>query len=124
MKYYIIAGEASGDLHASFLIQEIKNKDKDAQIHAFGGEMMRHAGAKIIKSIKELSFMGFIEVVANLKTVLRNIKVCKQDILSFNPHCVILVDFAKRCQSYLSAADKLSVSDKHDMEAFRHEYRY
>jgi lipid-A-disaccharide synthase len=94
MKYYIIAGEASGDLHASFLIQEIKNKDKDAQIHAFGGEMMRHAGANIIKSIKELSFMGFIEVVANLKTVLKNIKVCKQDILSFNPNCVILVDFA------------------------------
>lgn len=94
MRYYVIAGEASGDLHASFLIKEIKNRDENAQIHAFGGEMMRSAGAQIIKSIKELGFMGFIEVVANLKTVLRNISVCKKDILSFNPHCVILVDFA------------------------------
>ncbi|MEE1001995.1 MAG: lipid-A-disaccharide synthase [Bacteroidales bacterium] len=95
MKYYIIAGEMSGDLHASFLMKELKIKDKDAEFRFWGGDKMieQANNQKPVKHIKELAFMGFVEVVANLRTVLRNLSLCKKDIVSWNPDAVILVDY-------------------------------
>lgn len=93
MKYYIIAGEASGDLHASNLIKEIKNLDAGAEIRAWGGDMMEAQGAKIVKHYRDLAFMGFAEVLLNLKTILRNISFCKKDLLEYKPDVLILVDY-------------------------------
>jgi lipid-A-disaccharide synthase len=93
MKYYIIAGEASGDLHASNLIKEIKNLDAKAEIRAWGGDMMEAQGAKIVKHYRDLAFMGFAEVLLNLKTILRNISFCKKDLLKYQPDVLILVDY-------------------------------
>jgi lipid-A-disaccharide synthase len=93
LKYYIIAGEASGDLHGSNLIKALKVKDAQAQIQAWGGELMEQAGATIIKHYKHLAFMGFIEVIANLKTILNNIKFAKNNILNFKPDVLILIDY-------------------------------
>ena len=93
MKYYIIAGEASGDLHGSNLVKEIFRLDKNATIRAWGGEKMRDAGATVIKNYKDLSFMGFYEVLLNLNTILKNIRFCKSDIKKFNPNKIILIDY-------------------------------
>jgi lipid-A-disaccharide synthase len=93
VRYYVIAGEASGDLHASNLIREIKRRDPDAVIRAWGGDLMEQAGAEIVKHYRDLAFMGFVEVVANLRTILRNIRFCKDDISQFRPDAVILVDY-------------------------------
>lgn len=93
MKYYIIAGEASGDLHGSNLIKQLHNLDANAIINCWGGNLMQQAGAKLIKNYKELAFMGFIEVVKNLPIILKNIKFCKQDILLFKPDALILIDY-------------------------------
>lgn len=93
MKYYIIAGEASGDLHASNLIKEIKILDNDAQFRGFGGDLMHEAGVNIVKHINEISFMGFIEVILNLKTIIKNLNICKKDILEFKPDVLILIDY-------------------------------
>jgi lipid-A-disaccharide synthase len=93
MKYYVIAGEASGDLHASNLIREIKRKYSDAQFRAWGGDMMQEAGATLVKHINELAFMGFQEVLLNLRTILGNISFCKKDILSYQPDAVIFIDY-------------------------------
>ena len=93
MKYYIIAGEASGDLHGSNLVKEIFRLDKNAIIRAWGGEKMKDAGAKIVKNYKDLSFMGFYEVLLNLNTILKNIRFCKSDIKKFNPNKIILIDY-------------------------------
>jgi len=93
MKYYIIAGEASGDLHGSNLIREIKNKDSAARIRAWGGELMQEAGAEIVKNYRDLAFMGFTEVIRNLPTILKNIKFCKSDILKYNPDAIIFIDY-------------------------------
>lgn len=93
MKYYIIAGEASGDLHASNLIKHLKRKDQQAEIRAWGGDLMEAQGAKIVKHYRDLAFMGFIEVLMNLRTILGNISFCKKDILKFQPDTIILVDY-------------------------------
>jgi len=93
MKYYIIAGEASGDLHASNLIKQLKKKDEHANIRAWGGDLMETQGAKIVKHYRDLAFMGFIEVIFNLPTILTNISFCKKDILDFKPDTIILVDY-------------------------------
>ena len=93
MKYYIIAGEASGDLHGSNLIKEIVKLDKNAVIRAWGGDKMKNAGADVIKHFRELSFMGFYEVFINLRTILKNIKFCKNDITKFNPDKIIFIDY-------------------------------
>ena len=93
MKYYIIAGEASGDLHGSNLIREIKKLDNIADIRCWGGDLMEHAGGKLIKHYRELAFMGFIEVVKNLGTIVSNLKYCKQDILTFQPDVIVLIDY-------------------------------
>ena len=93
MKYYIIAGEASGDLHASNLIAELKKKDKNAAFRVWGGDLMRKQGADLVKHYRHMAFMGFVEVVANLRKVLGNINECKADLLRYQPDVVILVDY-------------------------------
>ena len=93
MRYYIIAGEASGDLHGSNLIRELKKKDASAAIRCWGGDKMQAAGATLVKHYKELAFMGFLEVIKNLPTILKNIKFCKTDILQFKPNALILIDY-------------------------------
>ncbi|WP_143304859.1 lipid-A-disaccharide synthase [Chitinophaga vietnamensis] len=93
MKYYIIAGEASGDLHGSNLVKQLKQLDPAADIRSWGGDLMQQAGATVVKHYKELAFMGFVEVLANLRTILRNLDFCKQDIKSFQPDVLVLVDY-------------------------------
>lgn len=93
MKYFIIAGEASGDLHGSNLVKEIKLLDQHAAISGWGGDKMQDAGVHILKHIRELAFMGFAEVVMNLGTILSNFKRCKEQILEANPDLIILVDY-------------------------------
>jgi lipid-A-disaccharide synthase len=93
MKYYIIAGEASGDLHGSNLIKELIKKDPAAIFRCWGGDMMEAAGATLVKHYRDLAFMGFIEVVLNLPAILRNMKFCKKDLLAFNPDVVIFIDY-------------------------------
>lgn len=93
MKYYIIAGEASGDLHGSNLIKELQQLDSNANIRCWGGDMMQSTGATLVKHYRDLAFMGFAEVIMNLKTILKNLKFCKEDILKFNPDVLILIDY-------------------------------
>lgn len=93
MNYYILAGEASGDLHASNLIKELKKIDENASFRCWGGDLMQNQGATIVKHIRDLAFMGFVEVLANIKTILGNFKVCKADILNHKPDVLILVDY-------------------------------
>jgi lipid-A-disaccharide synthase len=93
MHYYIIAGEASGDLHGSNLIKEIRKLDEQADIRCWGGDLMQQAGATLVKHYRDLAFMGFLEVVKNLPRIFRNIKFCKEDILAFKPDVLILIDY-------------------------------
>lgn len=93
MKYYIIAGEASGDLHASNMMKALLDYDQDAVFRVWGGDLMENAGGQLVKHYRDLAFMGFVEVVQNLKTILGNIKFCKKDILEFEPDALILVDY-------------------------------
>ena len=93
MKYYIISGEASGDLHGSNLIKHLHQLDVHANIRCWGGDLMEAAGATVVKHYRDLAFMGFVEVIANLPTILKNIKFCKDDILNFKPDVIIFIDF-------------------------------
>jgi len=93
MKYFILAGEASGDLHGSFLVEQIKELDKDAVFEGWGGDLLKEQGVKVHKHIRELAFMGFVEVLQNIKTIKKNFKHCKQQIKDFNPDAVIYVDY-------------------------------
>jgi len=93
MKYYIIAGEASGDLHGSNLIKEIKKKDSNAIIRGWGGDLMKSVGVTIVKHIKDLAFMGFWEVLLNLRSIIHNLSFCKKDIILFNPDTIIYIDY-------------------------------
>ncbi|MDT7832302.1 lipid-A-disaccharide synthase [Flavobacteriaceae bacterium S356] len=94
MKYYIIAGEASGDLHGSNLMKAIFEKDKEANIRFWGGDLMEAAGGTLVKHYKELAFMGFIEVLMNVSTIFKNISFCKKDIASFHPDVIIFIDYS------------------------------
>lgn len=93
MKYYIIAGEASGDLHGSNLMKAIHKEDAQADIRFWGGDLMQAAGGKLVKHYKALAFMGFAEVLFNLKTILNNISFCKKDIQEFQPDVLIFIDY-------------------------------
>jgi len=93
MRYYIIAGEASGDLHGSNLIKELHKKDNAANIQCWGGDMMQASGAKLVKHYRDLAFMGFTEVIKNLPTILQNLSFCKKDIIEFKPDVIILIDY-------------------------------
>lgn len=93
MKYYIIAGEASGDLHGSNLMRALYQEDANADIRFWGGDLMQEVGGTLVKHYRDLAFMGFAEVVMNLKTILNNIKFCKNDIEKFNPDVIIFIDY-------------------------------
>ena len=94
MKYYIIAGEASGDLHGSNLIKEIKKLDGNAIVRGWGGDKMQAAGATLAKHYKELAFMGFAEVIMNLPTIFKNFKLCQEDISQFKPDVTVLINYS------------------------------
>ena len=94
MRYYLIVGEASGDLHASHLMMSLRKEDPAAEFRFFGGDLMQQAGGTLVKHYREMAFMGFIPVLMNLSTIYRNMKQCKQDILTWQPDVVILVDYA------------------------------
>ena len=93
MKYYIIAGEASGDLHAANLMKALKVKDPEANFRFWGGDLMQEEDGKPVKHYRDLAFMGFAEVIMNLRTILRNISFCKEDIQKWNPDVLIFVDY-------------------------------
>ncbi len=93
MKYYLIAGEASGDLHGANLLKALKKYDSNPQFKAWGGDLMAAEGAELVKHYRDLAFMGFAEVVLNLPTILGNLKFCKKDLLSFQADALILIDY-------------------------------
>ena len=93
MRYYLIAGEASGDLHGSNLVKALRQKDTEAICHGWGGDLMRKSGVQVTKHYRDLAFMGFYEVVKNIGTIRKNFKACKEDILGFQPDVVILIDY-------------------------------
>lgn len=93
MKYYLIAGEASGDLHGANLMKAILKEDPQADFRFWGGDKMKAVSQNIAKHYKDLAFMGFLEVLLNLKTILKNIKFCKEDILKFQPDVIIFIDY-------------------------------
>jgi len=93
MKYYIIAGEASGDLHGSNLIKAMLRIEPQANVRCWGGDLMQAAGGTLVKHFRDLAFMGFVEVLMNLRTILQNITFCKHDILSFKPDVLVLIDY-------------------------------
>jgi lipid-A-disaccharide synthase len=93
MKYYLISGEASGDLHGSNLIKELQKEDANADIRCWGGDLMAAAGATLVKHYKDLAFMGFVEVIKNLPIILRNIKFCKENIAAYQPDVLVLIDY-------------------------------
>ncbi|MGY6561321.1 MAG: lipid-A-disaccharide synthase [Luteibaculaceae bacterium] len=93
LKIYMIAGEASGDLHGANLLKALKEENPLLECRAWGGDLMEKAGAKVVKHYRELAFMGFAEVIMNLRTILNNIKLCKEDILVYKPDLVILIDY-------------------------------
>ena len=92
MKYYIIAGEASGDLHAANMMKALKKSDSKAEFRFWGGDLMQNVDGKLVKHYKELAFMGFFEVVMNIRTISRNLKFCKADIKKFKPNCLIFIE--------------------------------
>lgn len=93
MKYYLIAGEASGDLHGSNLMAELKKKDEDAKFRFWGGDFMLRQSDNIAVHYKDIAFMGFVEVLQNLGRIFRNINLCKKDIIKYNPDAIILIDY-------------------------------
>jgi lipid-A-disaccharide synthase len=93
MKYYIIAGEASGDLHGSNLIIELKKLDSATEVRSWGGDKIKAAGATLVKHYKNLAFMGFFEVLKNLPTIFKNLEFCKKDLIQFQPDAIILIDY-------------------------------
>ena len=93
MKYYIIVGEASGDLHASHLMKALKNIDKESQFRFFGGDNMKAVGGTLVKHYREMAYMGFVPVLLHFPTILKNMAICKKDILAWKPDAVIVVDY-------------------------------
>jgi len=93
LKLYIIAGEASGDLHGSNLLKALHAKNNKLQVRAWGGDLMAREGAAIVKHYRDLAFMGFVEVILNIRTILRNMRFCKKDIADFQPDALILIDY-------------------------------
>ena len=93
MKYYLIAGEASGDLHGSNLMKELAVVDSDTQFRYFGGDLMQQIGGDLVKHYSEMAFMGFVDVLLNIRTIKRNMEFCKNDLLAFQPNVLILIDY-------------------------------
>ena len=119
MRYYLIAGEASGDLHASNLMKALKAKDAEADFRFFGGDLMCEAGGELVKHYREMAYMGVIPVLLNLRTIMRNMRICREDIRAYNPDIVILVDYpgfnlkiAKFVKTYLDIPVYYYISPK------------
>ena len=93
MRYYLIVGEASGDLHASNLMKALQSEDGDAEFRFYGGDLMRSVGGTLVKHYKEMAYMGFVPVMMHLRTILRNMRVCKRDIMDWKPDVLILVEY-------------------------------
>src|SRR6478609_3618293 len=93
MKYYLVAGEASGDLHGANLMKALKERDSKAEFRYFGGDLMQAEGGTLVKHYADMAFMGFIEVVLNLNAILQNLKACKHDITTWQPDVLVLIDF-------------------------------
>ncbi|GGH21165.1 lipid-A-disaccharide synthase [Mucilaginibacter phyllosphaerae] len=93
MKYYLVAGEASGDLHGANLMKALKELDRQADFRFFGGDLMQAEGGTLVKHYADMAFMGFVEVALNLSTILKNLKKCKQDIVAYQPDVLVLIDF-------------------------------
>lgn len=93
MKYFLVAGEASGDLHGSNLMAALKEQDSEADFCFFGGDLMQAQGGRLVKHYREMAFMGFIPVLLNLRTIMRNMKMCQQEIIRYQPDVVILIDY-------------------------------
>lgn len=93
MKYYLVAGEASGDLHGANLMKALKEQDPNAEFRYFGGDKMKAEGGTLAKHYAEMAFMGFTEVILNLRTIFRNMKLCKEDITAYAPDVLVLIDF-------------------------------
>lgn len=94
MKYYLIAGERSGDMHGANLINALKNEDPEAEICCWGGDAMQQAGGELVVHYRDLAFMGFLEVLQNLRTIRRFLKHCEKDLLAYQPDVLILIDYA------------------------------
>jgi len=93
MRYYLIAGEASGDLHGSNLMKELKKSDNDADFRFFGGDLMQNVGGQLVKHYREMAFMGFVNVLLNIRTIKRNMDFCQRDLLEYKPDVLILIDY-------------------------------
>ena len=93
MKYFLIAGEASGDLHASNLMAALKKQDAEADFRFLGGDLMQAVGGTLVKHYRDMAFMGFIPVLLNLRTILNNMKACQEEIRQYRPDVVILIDY-------------------------------
>src|SRR5690606_8971181 len=93
MKYYIISGEASGDLHGANLMKALLEQDVNADFRFWGGDLMQQVGGTLVKHYKELAFMGFVEVLQNLRTITKNLSVCKKGIEAYNPDVIIYIDY-------------------------------
>ena len=93
MKYYLVAGEASGDLHGSNLMKQLKKADPTADFRFFGGDLMLAEGGVLVKHYREMAFMGFLNVLLNLRTIKKNMHVCENDILKYKQDVVILIDY-------------------------------
>ena len=93
MKYYLVAGEASGDLHGANLMKELNERDPQAEFRFFGGDLMLAEGGTLVKHYADMAFMGFIEVVIHLREILNNLKACKADIAAWNADVLVLIDF-------------------------------
>ncbi|NHM00510.1 lipid-A-disaccharide synthase [Flavobacterium difficile] len=113
MKYYIIAGEASGDLHGSNLMKAILAKDPTAEIRFWGGDLMQNVGGTLVKHYRDLAFMGFAEVIMNLRTILGNISFCKKDILQFQPDTIIYIDYPGFNMRIAKWAKKLGIQNQY-----------
>jgi len=93
MRYYLIAGEASGDLHGSNLMKELKAGDSEADFRFFGGDLMQAVGGTLVKHYREMAFMGIVNVLLNILTIKRNLELCQKDILEYKPDVLILIDY-------------------------------
>lgn len=109
MRYYLVAGEASGDLHGANLMKALKTRDPDAEFRFFGGDLMQAEGGTLVKHYAEMAFMGFTEVLANLNTILKNLKTCKDDIAAWHPDVLILIDFPGFNLKIAASAKKLGL---------------
>ena len=93
MKYYLVAGEASGDLHGANLMKALKEQDPEAEFRFFGGDLMQAEGGTLVKHYANMAFMGFIEVVLNLNAIFKNLETCRKDLMAWQPDTLVLIDF-------------------------------